>query len=281
MKRTYSTKIALVKNRRGVYCLDPIMGCPSGMANKVGGCYGDCYAAKAAKLYGYDFSKMVLRNFENPWDAEIMIRRINRIDSSFVRMGCSGDPSENWEHTIKILSAIEWCNKEIVIITRHWQTLTDCELEFLSRMNICFNTSVSALDKDEVREHCVRQYKRIETYCKSVLRIVSCSFNLESERGRELNQIQENLFANDDVLDTVFRTTKRHPLVKSGVILVQEAKFLGTRQMASKHNSNTYMGHCKGCNQDCGVKVGLPHKNRRGIWFQATLALGSITSKRK
>ena len=39
-------------------------------------------------------------------------------------MGNSGDPSEDWEHTIKILELLKDTNKEFVIITKHWNKLT-------------------------------------------------------------------------------------------------------------------------------------------------------------
>ena len=58
--REYSNKISITKNSRGIYSLDTSIGCASGMNNEDGGCYNDCYAAKSAKLYGYDFSKSIL-----------------------------------------------------------------------------------------------------------------------------------------------------------------------------------------------------------------------------
>jgi len=98
--RSYSTKISLTKNSRGIYSLDTSIGCASGIANETGGCYNDCYAAKSAKLYGYDFSKTVQRNFESEYHRRFILRQINKIPLDFVRIGTSGDPSENWENTI-------------------------------------------------------------------------------------------------------------------------------------------------------------------------------------
>lgn len=135
--RKYTNKIALVRNSRGIYCLDTSIGCYSGMANEKDGCYNDCYAAKSAKLYGYDFSKTVLRRFESERHKRQIISEIDRIKLDFVRIGCSGDPSENWEHCFDILKIVSKSNKQIVIITRHWNLLTDEQLEYLSRINIC------------------------------------------------------------------------------------------------------------------------------------------------
>ena len=85
--RNYSNKIALIENQRGIYCLDTSIGCASGMANTEGGCYNDCYAAKSAKIYGYDFSKTVLRYFENRKHERKIITQINNVKMPFIRIG--------------------------------------------------------------------------------------------------------------------------------------------------------------------------------------------------
>lgn len=125
--REYLSKIALTKNSRGIYSLDTSVGCKSGMENEPGGCFGECYAAKSAKLYGYDFSKTVLRDFTDEYHRRRVVTQINRIPLDFVRIGTSGDPSENWPHTIAILKKIDKCNKEIVIITKNWTGLSDSD----------------------------------------------------------------------------------------------------------------------------------------------------------
>lgn len=145
------------------------MGCASGMANEAGGCYGDCYAANASRRYGYDFSRSVLRSFESERQRRAIVSAINRIPLDFVRIGSSGDPSEDWAHTISILRMIDKCNKRIVIITRHWTALTDEQLAYFGTINVVVNTSVSALDKTAVREHCVSQYNRLKPWCKSIV----------------------------------------------------------------------------------------------------------------
>lgn len=243
------------------------------MANEVGGCYHDCYAAKSAKLYGYDFSQTVLRHFENEYHKRTIVNQINRIPLDFVRIGTSGDPSEDWEHTINILKGIDKCNKEIVIITRHWTLLTDEHLQYLSTINICVNTSVSALDKDEVRETCVEQYNRLKPYCKSILRIVSCDFNLENETGNRLSIIQHNLFKNESTLDTVLRVNKRNKWVTDGVINIAESEFLGKKCHISKFNRKTYFGKCSTCHEMCGlnIKAEKTYPDKPGTVKQATL----------
>lgn len=261
--REYSNTISLTKNSRGIYSLDTSIGCASGMENESGGCYNDCYAAKSSKLYGYDFSKTVLRSFKNEKHRRKTVDEINKIKLDFVRIGTSGDPSENWEHTISILKQIENCNKEIVIITRHWAILTDDQLKYLSTINVCVNTSISALDKPHILENCLVQFQRLKTVCKSVLRIVSCNFNLENEIGHKLNLIQNDLFKEYPILDTVLRLNKNNPYIKSNIILVTKSKFLGKNAIISKYNKKTYFGKCSACIEMCGIKSDTEIKENR------------------
>lgn len=272
--REYSPIISLTRNSRGIYSLDTVIGCASGMANEPGGCYGDCYAANASKRYGYDFSQTVLRHFESEAHRRSVVNRINRIPLDFVRIGSSGDPSENWAHTVAILRAIDRCDKQVVIITRHWHALTDEQLAYFGTINVCVNTSVSALDKPDVREHCLVQYERMKPYCKSILRVVSCDFNLDNERGHAMAKLQADLFRNDATLDTVFRPNKRNELVTSGVVNVAKVKFMNSMVLASKHNPSTYLGKCGTCHEMCGLNIRpevQTHPAKRGITKQLRL----------
>lgn len=269
--REYKSTISLTKNSRGIYSLDTTMGCTSGLRDNPKGCYNDCYAAKSAKLYGYDFSRTVTRNFKDESHRKKIVMQISRIPLPFVRIGTMGDPSENWEHTVNVCEKIKHCNKEIVIITKHWANLTDAQLGVFAGLNICINTSVSALDNPVLLENSVAQYKRIKTYCKSVLRIVSCDFNLDNKEGHELYKIQKKLFENDNILDTVLRVNKHNKLVKDGVINIKQVTFLGAKQYASKYNKKTYLGKCSNCHEMCGVTTGENHENRKGVIIQPTL----------
>lgn len=272
--RCFTAKISLTKNLRGVYSLDPSIGCESGMANERGGCYGDCYAAKSARIYGYDFGKTVFRKFENEKHRKFIVNQINKIRLDFVRMGTSGDPSENWEHTIHTLRAIDKCNKEIVIITKHWTNLTEEQMQYLATINVCVNTSVSALDKPELISNCLRQYEKLKHYCKSILRVVSASFNLNNKKGYELAGVQSEIFRNENIIDNVLRINKRNKLIKNGIINVEEILFLGGKVLISKLNKSTYLGGCLTCPEMCGLNIEPINKTypqKRGIVKQLLL----------
>lgn len=265
--KQYSDKIALVRNRRGVYCLDTTMGCGSWLESDPRGCYGDCYAARSARAYGYDFSKTVLRRFENRAHERRVIAQINRARLDFVRIGCSGDPSEDWPHTVSILRVIANCNKEIVLITKHWTALTDEQLEFFSTLNICVNTSVSALDKPELLANSLFQYSRLRPFCRSVLRIVSAEFNLENEHGIRCNEIQKALFQNGQVIDTVLRVGENNPIVTQGIVKIKKGIFMGKKCYMSKHDKKTFTGKCDKCREMCGITI-----NNDGYAYKRTLS---------
>lgn len=272
--RNYSNIISLTKNARGIYCLDTSIGCESGMKNEIGGCYNDCYSANASKRYGYDFSKTILRDFKNEKHRIEIVNKINKIKLDFVRIGCSGDPSEDWDHTVSILKKIDKCNKQIVIITRHWTTLKQSHLDYFATINICINTSASALDKPEILNNCLNEYNRLKKYCKSILRIVSCDFNLENTTGHALAKIQADLFKNESTLDTVFRPNKNNKLINNGIINITKGKFLNSKQIVSKFNKKTYLGKCSSCNEMCGLNIKPKEQlypNKKGIYKQTKL----------
>ena len=262
--REYTNKITLTENARGVYSIDPSIGCSSGLNYQKNGCYGDCYAARYSKKYGYDFSKTVLRYFENESHKHKIIKQIEKIDLPFIRMGTSGDPSENWGHTIdicKILSTkhqlklFEQQEKEIIIITRHWNILTDKQLKQISTYNICINTSVSALDDDFLINRALEQFKRLKPYCKSILRIISCDFNTNNPEGLKRSLIQKKLFKEYPIIDTVFRCSPKNHYAKNDIIKIKKTKFLGKKCYTSKYNKKTYFGGCKNCLEMCGAKM--------------------------
>jgi len=241
----------LQKNGRGIWDLDVSKGCASGMV-ETGGCYGQCYAAKSATRRGIDFSTTVLRDFKSRAHQQRIINEINNADMKFIRIGCSGDPSENWQHTFSILRKIASVNKEIVLITKHWTEIPDQLLHELSGFGVCINTSVSALSVSTL-SHCVDQFYRLMPYCKSVLRIVSCDFNQDNETGRRLSRIQDQLFRHSPVIDTVFRCSKNSHWVTSGVVNIKKSRFMGAVQNISKRNRKTYLGKCGPCKDQCGI----------------------------
>lgn len=263
--KKYKSIISLSKNERGIWDLDTIKGCKSGLLENPKGCYNDCYAYKTAKRYGIDFSKSIERYFENETHKNLIVKQIEKIDMPFIRIGCSGDPSENWEHTINIIKQIKEnsqlslfdisSKKQIVIITRHWKTLTDKQLNELKKYNICINTSVSALDSERLINKSLNEYNRLKLYCKSVLRIVSCDFNEQNKTGKIMAEIQRKLFKNENTIDTVFRPSSKNEFVLNGIINVKKMGFMKSKALVSKYNKKTFLGKCNNCLEMCGLNL--------------------------
>jgi len=262
----FNSTISLAKNSRGCYILDTVKGCSACTPDKPLGCYNDCYAKKIASRYNIDFSNPVTRevyndnkqlyfmDFHSGNHINEIIRKIRKIDMPFVRIGEMGDPSENWEHTINVCSTIAIAGKPIVIITKHWKTIPDALLNTIRMLDICINTSISAMDSHNEIQHRLNQYNRLKLYCNSVLRVVSCDFNLSKVDGRKMAKIQGKLLKNDNVIDTVFRPSNDNPYVTNGIINVSSHRFLRSQVLASKHKPNIYMGMCNTCPDMCGIR---------------------------
>lgn len=251
--KNYLPYITISKNGRGIWDMDVSKGCHSGMQESANGCYGDCYAHRSAKIRGYDFNVTIMRYFKNIAHERRVIKQINSADMPFIRIGCSGDPSEDWTHAFNMLRKIKKCNKEIVIITKHWTKIPEELLHELRDLKICINTSISALDSDVQIAVRLNEYNRLKEYCKSVLRIVSCDFNKENGTGLKLSLIQDWLFKNENIIDTVFRPSIGNPLINNKVINTTVSKFMSGKQLMSKFNRKTYIGKCDSCVEKCGV----------------------------
>ena len=249
----YSDSISLVENGRGCFSLAPVVGCYEGTALDKNGCYGACYAKSYSKRYGYDFSKNTLRYFDNEEHRISTVNKINTINMPFVRMGTSGDPSSDWSHTLDIIKAISLCNKAIVLITKHWHVLSEAQIEEMAGFDVCVNTSISALDGDKLIELRLNQYKRLKVYCKSMLRIVSCDFNNNNPEGTRLGYIQDDLFKNEETIDTVFRPSVNNKYVLNGTINTSESIFMGKKSLVSLYNKDTHLGYCNDCPDMCGA----------------------------
>lgn len=263
--KTYKTTISLSKNGRGIWDLDTIKGCESGMLENPKGCYGDCYSFKIANRYGIDFKKSIKRSFLDEQHRQSIIKQIEKIDMPFIRIGCSGDPSEDWEHTINIIKQIRdnsqltlfdiSSTKQIVIITRHWKQLTDLQLKEIQKYNICINTSVSALDSQKLINNSLTEYERIKPYCKSILRVITCDFNENNQIGKQMAEIQRKLIKNKGFIDTVFRPSKNNKFVVDGIINIKKMGFMKSKSLVSKFNKKAFLGKCENCLEMCGLNI--------------------------
>jgi hypothetical protein len=267
MKKKYNEKITLTRNSRGCYILDTVKGCSYCDEGHPHGCYDSCYAKNIADRYGFNFGSIISRRLDNSGDQiyfpgfineshlNKIIKQIKRAKMPFIRIGEMGDPSYDWEHTINICGAISGAGKSIVIITKHWRVIPQALLDDIRLLDICINTSISAMDTKAERIYRLGQYERLKPYCNSVLRVVTCDFNEDYEEGERLARIQMELLRNNKVIDTVFRPGPNSLLVENRIIKTERKIFLRKKSIVSINNKNAYLGYCESCPDMCGLDL--------------------------
>ncbi len=253
--RAYSDRLTAEVNRKGVLDVDTVKGCPAVTTAHPHGCYDACYAVRTAQFRGLDFSPVSRRVFSAA-HARAIEKTVKQAPHGFFRVGVMGDPSCDWPHTVRI---VKWLTVFAVpvIVTKHWRPLPDGELVQLVESGAILNTSISALDSPAQLAH---RRKEIRRYAAlggvSVARIVSCDFNLESHDGARLARIQTELFSDfTEVIDNPLRLRKSHPLVENGTVRVVSMPDLSSKPISiSLHRKDTYIGHCAGCVDVCGLR---------------------------
>lgn len=252
--RLYREWLTAEVNNKGVLDVDVVKGCTAGMAaNKPNGCYGACYAAAIAKFRGVDFTQAVVRRVMSHAHAKEIERIVKAAPLGFFRVGTMGDPCHAWDDTCEL---VEWLSPYAtpVIVTKHWMKATDEQFKRLVACGAVLNTSVSALDTPAQLIHRERQIRRYsELGGDSVARIVSCDFNEADPLGAKLAAIQDRLFSLSPVIDNPLRVARTHPLVQAGVIRLKVVRDLSSKRTISVYDDETYVGHCDGCPDQCGL----------------------------
>lgn len=270
--RQYRDVLTVDINEKGVVDVDTVKGCTAGMTARPGtGCYGACYAAKIAKFRGIDFAHAVTRTVASAAEARAIERAVAAAPQGFFRIGVMGDPCHAWEETVR---TVEWLCEfaRPVIITKHWRVATDDQVARLIACGAVVNTSISALDTPAELHHRKRQFFRFKLMGgESVARIVSCDFDESTEAGAKMKAVQDELFRLRPTLDNPLRAPRTHPLVVSGVIRVARMKDLESERTISLANPSTYVGHCAGCPDVCGIgNSTLPYRSpaqrQRSLW---------------
>ena len=258
--RRYGHMLTASVNGKGVMDVDTVKGCAMGMAAYPnGGCYGECYARKIAAYRGLDFAVSVNRNFCDREHMATIRRIINDHRATWYRIGTHGDPCHDWQHTIHVMKYLWPCGKTPVIVTKHWRTLTDEQLDRLVRrkFGVVFNTSISGMDTDAELEHRVGQMERLrESGLRSILRVVTCRFGT-SEWARSCAEKQEYLLSFPDRIDNPLRAPQTSPRALAGdIILTRCVESVGGGRFVSRHSRSSFLGRCDICPDQCGVLKG-------------------------
>jgi hypothetical protein len=254
-RRRYGDVLTISENGKGVLDVDTVKGCTEGMrAYPDGGCYGECYAAKTANQYGIDFATSVDRQIYGREHRGTLTAMLRDAKASWYRIGTAGDPSHNWKHTIAVIQALRFAGKPAVIITKHWTTLHDGQIERLRELGAVVNTSTSALDTDAERTHRVGQLLRLRAAgVQSVLRVVTADFS-NTDDGERMRAIQGELLALTPVIDNPLRARQHGPLAESGDLRLRRVDAaIGGGKFLSLHRPGVFLGKCKTCPDQCGV----------------------------
>lgn len=254
--RRYGDALTADINRKGVLDIDVVKGCTAGMnARPEAGCYDACYAAKIAKFRGIDFAVAVTRTVQSEAQAYAIERAVAAAPQGFFRIGTMGDPCHAWEETTR---TVEWLSAfaRPVIITKHWQRASDHQLARLIACGTVLNTSVSALDTSAELTHRKREFYRFKLLGgDSVARVISCAFERSHPEGARMGAVQDELFRLQPTLDNPLRVPRNHPLVAQGIIRLVRVRDLAAERSISVANESTYLGHCDGCPDLCGVSL--------------------------
>jgi len=240
--KQFSNKISLTRNSRGLWYIDPLLGCSHGYLNNGKGCYGVCYASRSLKCRGYNFDIPVKRHFKDELHFHLIAEKLIKIP--FVRMGVNCDPSDDWNHTCEIIKKIKPYNKNIVIVTKHWNDLTEENIDSIKGLFI--NTSISALDSQQEIEKRLFWYNKLKKTCFSILRVNTAKFT-DSKKV----QLQAELLKNENTIDNILRFNGN----KAESVIVEKMPFLSGKCFVSKFSSESYLGDCFSCPDLCGINM--------------------------
>jgi hypothetical protein len=234
--------------------MDTVKGCTSGMAAYPGsGCYGECYAARTARLYGIDFATSVSRRIHGREHRGTLTKMLLKYHQTWLRVGTAGDPSHDWKGTIATLCALRHAGKTPVIVTKHWVELSDTQVASLKWLGAVVNTSTSPLDTDHEIAHRTGQLQRLREHgVSSVCRVVTC--DLGPAADPTLRDKQEYLLSLHPVIDTPLRASRLNPRVmRDEIRLTRRADCLGGGKSVSIHSPSVFIGSCELCPDQCGV----------------------------
>ena len=262
--RHYKSILTAIENGKGVTDIDTVKGCSLGIAMYPdGGCYGECYARKAAARYGIDFSVSISRKIDYNTFPSIF-KFVKNHSLSWYRIGTSGDPCHDWDNTIYVCEKLKDTGKIPIIITKHWIPLSDDQLLKLKALKAVINTSTSGMDSPIEIEYRVKQLHRIKKAgIQSVCRVVTCEFG-KSEWALRCKKNQDYLLSLEPVIDNPLRTTNQNYHVKNGdIILTKINESVGGEKFISLHSEDAYLGKCKTCPDQCGIDFKIVNKIKK------------------
>lgn len=250
--RAYGRKMVKAGN-----CLDTVRGCPFGSSNGGRGCWWGCYSKEAMVRFHRLFDvpvSMVLRE-------DLLKKDLRKLEADWVRIGVNGEPSCDWDLTLKVTRLCTEGGKRVVILTRLLRLPSDEALRELARLNVALNLTMCALDGDwDTRLKVARRYRELGGL--AVIRLVSFAFAGTRHRA-EQDLLAHLAFLYDvPVLEQPARLIKTNPvwgLVEGesykpyrGYVSANSRWLCAGRQL--NNGSMTCEGYCPTCPYKCGLE---------------------------
>lgn len=199
--------------------LDTVRGCVGTRVTN-GGCYGQCYAAKMAKMSGVNFSVPVSMEL----DPAVLRRALRKVKENWIRIGVSGDPSLDWTLTLDTCKIIHDEGKVPVIITKGWHSLTDEQMLSMLRSGTILHVSCSGDDgvpMFNTRTKLMQRY--LDLGGRTICRIISSAWTGEhaAMQERYMTWCKDHKI---NVLETPLRIYRTNPHYLEGRMIKDKMK---------------------------------------------------------
>jgi hypothetical protein len=240
--------------------LDTVRGCSFAAVHGFRGCYGNCYLAESMVRYHIKYWIPVSMRL-NPC---LLVKDLQSIRSDYVRNGVNGDPSFDWDLSVRVAELCDTYDKTTVLPTRFGIEPSDIHLRRLARVECIMHGSLSAIDPPRHRERVLSSLDRYEALGgRPVRRVITAWFNDEQSA---LWEVQDRLMSMGKAFQQPLRIRGQSPvnalldLSRYGPTVSNTDGRLTNRWKSAGdtgYGSRGCYSHCYECPNQCMSKVAL------------------------
>ncbi|MEM4973291.1 MAG: radical SAM protein [Candidatus Hadarchaeales archaeon] len=218
-------------------CLDTVKGCR-------GDC-GWCYVREAMARY-HIITTVPVSQILVP---DLLVRDLRRLEEGWVRVGVFGEPSHDWDLTVRTARVVVGEGKSLVIVTRLLDLPSEETLSSLEELGVVISWTLGPFDSFSWRE---KVWDRVKDYPFLVLRPVTFAFKggngLSLPEGPPVLEQPGRLFKTSPIWEALDVSRYRHA-----------SPYLGTRgrwwTAGPILGGPACEGHCPSCSWACGLKL--------------------------
>jgi len=205
MERYITTDIQLFYNQKtgDQATIDTTRGCQGCELKEA-----PCYAAKMARLHNINFFYPVKQRLKR----NLLQKQLEKYSGSWIRVGCTSDPSLDWDQSSEVCEMIRDAGKIPVIITKLFNPPTGNDVDRLEKAQTIVHVSTSAISKLQNQ----RRRKIIEEKLRGKVRVVNRIVTM-AYKNKKLQDRQEELIqkaGKDPICETPLRIFRTSPLWK-------------------------------------------------------------------